>query len=335
MNHLAAQSTKKPKHARTAHARAKAVSGLTLVELLVAVTISAVIAIAAISALTISRQGFTAVDAAAQLRDNARFATDLIEKLGVQAGFRDVFQAASKPGNNEPRDVFGFNNQLSSPSDPFNSSTNRPANQAGLGSDVLILSYQPALTVPQTHQSPGPGPGVIDNSMIDCMGNAAPAGPDGSFTSVLHVDVSNDSEPNLMCSVGPGTSQPILSGVENFQVLYGVDNVTPNAALGAANTRTFVATRYLRADQMTVTGNDVATNANWLRVRALRIGMVLRGPVGSSSERVTQTFYPLGQEGMSSANDIGTAFVAPADGRLRQVVSFTVHLRNVRQDSNQ
>ncbi|MFN5940974.1 MAG: PilW family protein, partial [Polaromonas sp.] len=49
--------------------------GLTLVELLVALAISAVIALAAISALIVSRQGFTTVDAASQLRDNARFAT--------------------------------------------------------------------------------------------------------------------------------------------------------------------------------------------------------------------------------------------------------------------
>ena len=62
-------------------ARPKNQSGLSLVELLVAMAISTVIAIAAVSALIVSRQGFTTVDAASQLRDNARFATDLIQRL--------------------------------------------------------------------------------------------------------------------------------------------------------------------------------------------------------------------------------------------------------------
>ena len=69
--------------------------GLTLIELLVALVISSVIAIAAIAALVVSRQGFTTVDAASQLRDNARFATDMLQRFGVQAGFRDITDATT------------------------------------------------------------------------------------------------------------------------------------------------------------------------------------------------------------------------------------------------
>jgi type IV pilus assembly protein PilW len=70
----------------------------------------------------------------------------------------------------------------------------------------------------------------------------------------------------------------------------------------------------------------------------VRIGMVLRGPPNSAQEKTQQTLYPLGiatsaadgevGTAMSSDNDPGTVFRAPADGRLRQVVNFTVHLRN-------
>jgi type IV pilus assembly protein PilW len=102
---------------------------------------------------------------------------------------------------------------------------------------------------------------------------------------------------------------------------------------------TSVADRYLRADQMTVAANPVGTNANWRRVRSLRIGMILRGPAGSSPESTTQpTLYPLGQapdsnggsagSALSSASDPGTIYSPTADRRLRQVVTFTVHLRN-------
>ena len=84
--------------------------------------------------------------------------------------------------------------------------------------------------------------------------------------------------------------------------------------------------------------NSAATYNNWRRVRSIRIGMVLRGGANSAQERVAQTLYPFGLgkssnsgalgSAMSSANDIGTIYSAPADGRLRQVVTFTVHLRN-------
>ena len=56
--------------------------GLTLVELMVAMAISLLITLAAVAALIVSRQGFTALDASSQLRDNGRFAADLLQRLG-------------------------------------------------------------------------------------------------------------------------------------------------------------------------------------------------------------------------------------------------------------
>ena len=312
--------------------------GLTLVELLVALAISSVVAIAAVSALIVSRQGLTTVDAASQLRDNARFATDLIQRLGVQAGYEDfIYATTNRPANmagvaaNPAPYVTGFNNSIPSPTAPSNSATARTAGTIGYGSDVLILRYQASETFP--------GSNVSDKSMIDCAGNPAaliPTDRDDRMLSVLYVDISQ-GEPSLMCSTGPSTGQPIIQGVENFQVLYGVDNVTPNTAPGSAPTDS-VADRFLRADQMVVTGDPVGTNANWRRVRSLRIGMVMRGPLGSAQDASAQTLYPLGQaanasggsagSAMSSTADPGSIFSPGADSRMRQVVTFTIHLRN-------
>jgi type IV pilus assembly protein PilW len=130
-----------------ARRRAKRQLGLTLVELLVALTISSVIAIAAVSALIVSRQGLTTVDAASQLRDNGRFAVDLIQRLGVQAGYQDlIYSTVPRPANavgvsaNPDPSVFGVNNAKPSPTDPYNTSTVRTAG-VGYGSDILILRY--------------------------------------------------------------------------------------------------------------------------------------------------------------------------------------------------
>lgn len=317
--------------------------GLSMVELLVALVISLLIALAAISALIVARQGFTTVDASSQLRDNGRFTADLIQRLGVQAGFKDVFYAtqvasAKDITDNLAPNIFGFNNALTSSSDPLNSSTARTASDVGYGSDILILRYQAVETYP--------GSGVSDKSMIDCAGNSTtttPSSRNERFASIFHI-ADSQGEPALMCStVAPNgtisSAQPIVQGVENFQVLYGVDGFTTvNTQFSGAQDS--VPDRYLRADQMVVAGvtNSAATYSNWRRVRSLRIGMVLRGPLNSQQQNVSQTFYPFGAakasatdtagSALSSANDVGTVFTPAVDGRIRLVVAFTVHLRN-------
>ena len=97
---------------------------------------------------------------------------------------------------------------------------------------------------------------------------------------------------------------------------------------------------YRRDDPLTV-GSDAtspAGDANGRRVGSLRIGLVLRSQPGSAVDTTTQTLYPLGTtpgsasgatgSAFASTDDAGTVYTAPADRRLRQVVTFTVHLRN-------
>ncbi|MFZ2220785.1 MAG: PilW family protein [Rhodoferax sp.] len=320
-------------------------TGLTMVELLVALVISLLIALAAIAALTVTRQGFNAVDASSQLRDNGRFAADLLQRLGVQSGYKDLqYAARSLPAaavegleTNPDPNVFGFNNALVSASDPTHAATARTGSVVGFGSDVLVLRYQTVETFP--------GSGVADGSMINCAGNGSTTVPINRYSrevSILHVALSL-GEPALMCTtinLATGTiapPQPIIQGVENFQVLYGTDGVTAGAAPTA--TPDSVPDRYLRADQLTVASNPVATNANWRRVRSLRIGMVLRGPANSAIDKTTTTYYPFGLARSSASGtagsamsqstlDPGTVFTPALDGRLRQTVTFTVHLRN-------
>ena len=310
--------------------------GLTLVELMVAMALSLVIALAAIAALTVARRGFTTVDAASQLRDNGRFATDIIQRLGVQAGYEDVRWAFTERKdelatiNPEPF-VFGLNNSTRKSGGTANEGNARtPATSPGYGSDLLVLRYQASETYP--------GSGQSDNSMINCGGDTATTIPENRndhMYSVLHV-AENQGELSLMCSTStkssfasstPDVTQPLVRGVENFQVLYGVD--------GSAATSPTRADRFMRADEINALANP---NATWRRVRSIRIGMVLRGPPGSSQDSNTQTFYPFGPgkasatgalgSALSSASDPGTIFTPTPDGRLRQALTFTIHLRN-------
>jgi type IV pilus assembly protein PilW len=88
--------------------------------------------------------------------------------------------------------------------------------------------------------------------------------------------------------------QPLVPGVENMQVLYGV---------GANG----VATQYLPASAV----------ANWAFVDTVRIAFLLEGQPGSAGLSRPTTFSLL-----------GTTVTVPADSRLRHVFEITVNLRN-------
>ncbi len=102
------------------------------------------------------------------------------------------------------------------------------------------------------------------------------------------------------------TPQPLIEGVENMQVLYGIDkNPTDGTADGSVD-------RYL-------TANNVPTT-DWANVIAVRIDLVLRS-TGEGGKYLTST-----PTTTTTACD-GTAVT---DQRLRRCYSFTVNLRNPR-----
>ena len=322
--------------------------GMTLVELLVALALGLLVALAATVALTVARRGFTTVDAASQLRDGARFSVDVINRVLVQAGFEDLTYAVSTRKSEDgvsadpPPSIFGFNNALASATDPVGTPVAGGIN----GSDVLVVRYQAGETYP--------GSGTTDGTMIDCQGktvplNAVPLNRDDRMASVFHVALSN-GEPSLMCTTVIGgtasAAQPVIQGVEDFQVLYGVDGVVANTAPAATMAKPVKADRYLRADQLLVPGNAAGTNANWRRVRSVRIGLLLRAAPFTAQDGNAALFYPFGVapssaggKGLSMSNasaDPGSVFdtTGQTDRRLRQTVSFTVYLRNTQDLSN-
>jgi type IV pilus assembly protein PilW len=319
-------------------------AGLTLVELMVALALGLLVAAACVAALIIARQGFTSVDSSAQLRENSRFAANLIERIGIQAGFENrvggnntdwkLFCATSAcgvAGDMNPG-IRGYDNAyiLNATALPGglahgDRTTKCAATDTSCtnGSDVLMVRYWGDGRV---------GGATGDGSMINCAGMAEQEGAVPAY-SVFHVVRSASGEPVLSCSYrNPATSAwetvPLVEGVESMQLLYGVDNVTANAAPPPEDTGTdSVADLYLRASQLEVAGNAAATADNWRRVRTVRVGLLVRGGAGSAVERASRTYNVLG-DAFVNASDIGSALAVAADGRLRQNVVFTVHMRN-------
>lgn len=325
--------------------------GVTLIELLVSLGLGLLVVVIAASALLLGRQGYDAVDNITQLRDRERFAADLISRVVVQAGYQDLAnnmiatRAVSKLLGADPEpDIFGWNNAVyKQPGDLVLSEItnivngNRPGactvndTSCKNGSDILVVRFQGVSTTL--------GGITADSTMINCSGGVEPAPSSVGASlndrsmSIFHVSRKADGEPTLYCAhfnqtTGLwGASFPLVDGVEGLQVLYGTDGVTAGTAPGAAAVQDTVAERWLRADQLTVPGNAVATRENWRRVRGVRIGLLLRGPVGSGSVAGAATFNPLGEQ-YASAADVGSSLTVAADRRLRTTLTFTVHLRN-------
>lgn len=328
--------------------------GLTLVELMVALVVGLMVILAALSVFTTTGRSAGTVDAAGQLRDDARFAAEIIQRLAVQTGFEDIgfvtrtyqgtpqtYKAAN--GQVDPKGMMapisGFSGKKPAEGDgavAYDSSTkqltvNEGAN-APNGSDTLVLRYQAV--------NKGDSLSDADGSMLVCSGDALGRG-DAHDTeirteravSIFYVDIDDQTgEPTLYCRYttkesgdlsSPATA--LVKGVESFKVLYGVDNITPGAAADATDATAhakLIPTRYLTAAQMNA-GDTASTQTNWRRVRTLRIGLVLRAgdkPIQSGQEKVAQTIHPLG-EGFGSSYSVN-------DARLRQPYIFTINVRN-------
>ncbi len=328
--------------------------GVTLIELLVALGLGLLVTVIATTALLLGQQGYRSVDATTQLRDRERFSNDLIARVVLQAGYQDLgatnvsLRSTAKlldldgdgvPDDPEP-DVYGWNNAVyDTPANLVLSEGTKITNGGRLascgtvtdtscrnGSDVLVVRYQGVNSSPTSV--------TTDNTMINCAGRGEAGLTGGNLNdravSMFHVTRQPNGEPSLSCSYyigGNWLSVPMIEGVESFQVLFGTDGVAPNLIPGVGAVQDTVPERWLRADELTVAGNFPATRENWRRVRAVRVGMVMRGPVGSAQQVAATTFQPLGSLYVAAA-DTGSALSVVADGRLRLQTVFTVHLRN-------
>lgn len=290
--------------------------GLTLAELMVAMVIGMMIVMATYASLTVARQGFGTVNATSELRDNARFAIAIIQQMATQAGYKNDYNATYMQSSS---DATGFNLGGASETVQFvhghNSAIITGKNIVTTGN--TIVNSSDILTLRNMTGQLTEANNWTDRTMVDCTGTRRDTS--SMIESHFYVAMRN-GEPTLMCGYLSKDqkllSEPLLDGVETFQVLYGVNT----AAATAADTNTFNDTasfRFLRADEIT-------NEAMWRQVRSLRIGMVLRSAPGSGGEKTAQDYWPLGK----AIGDDNNKFTSEADDRMRQVVTFTVQLRN-------
>ena len=230
--------------------------GMTLVELMVALTIGLGIVLMAGRLLVLANGAYAAQIESAGVEDGGRFAIDLIGRAVRLAGATDPDTVADAAADSAPARLAGLDARTLSRAaagidDPLPAAVN--------GSDVLAVRF--------------PG----DDSAVDCAGFSVAAGGEG--WSIFYVARNGEGEAELRCKyrgAAHWSSDALVSGVDGFQVLYGVDTDDPPDG---------VANRYVNATAIDALDAGFAglppaefnRRTHWKRVVGIRVGLLLHG----------------------------------------------------------
>lgn len=296
--------------------------GVTLVELMIGMTVGLIV-LAFVSQIYLSgRQSYRTQTGFGSLQENGRFALYFLQRDLRMAGFPRTLG----PGNAPPV-LDGFVIDTSPEEVGMTRILGEPAtcNDCKNGSDQIVIRYNsfgdlaavPA-GIPETME------GVFNEnndddgaSRRDCLGQEVLLTGQWSTVEIAYfVDMytppgEENEVPTLYChgNGGAGSNpQPIIPGVESFQVLYGQDTDGD----GYANI-------YLNA-------SEIVGDAQWRSVASVRIGLLINSqePIFESPD--TEWYTVLDADPVQAQDISSTAL----DERrfARRVFTTTIQLRN-------
>ena len=288
-------------------------AGLSLVELMIAITIGMVLAIVAANAYMSASTAQSAQTDITRIQESARFTFDLFAREARLAGYR----------NNAVAGAQWLTFDTSAASTSYISGTNDAAT-VDLGGGVIptVLNTSDTVTFRYYgHDNPDTvtPPGTADGSVVDCQGNSVRR--DDMLTETLYVaaDATNNNEPTLFCGsvLVPFTGAttrvqvPLIPGVESLQLLYGEDTDGDG-----------VINRYVPIQSVSDLG----------AIKAIWVSVVIRAPGSSAPAAQSLVFNHFGVTYAPGATapggDAGSVFTGPNDARPRRVLSTVVALRN-------
>jgi type IV pilus assembly protein PilW len=305
--------------------RARRQAGLSLVELLVALALGLLVTLAAAALLVSAQAGYAAQNALAQADDGGRFALEAIERALRQGAWVDLDRERAPPSAAaRAARIKGLDDHLLAGSGAGIAN----ARQGGVnGSDVLALRFDGA----------GAGPDG-DGSVLSCSGFAL--GEDQEGWSIFYVAAGVAGDAELRCSyLGQKgwRSDALVSGVDSFQVLYGLDTDQPGDGLpkrylGAAAIEALDAALALDGATPAERERELRRKTHWKRIASVRVALLLHGGPGAAGARAPLV-HDLFGPGYAAASDRGTrideASLPPAlRWRERRLFATTVAIRN-------
>jgi len=278
--------------------------GLAVAEVLIAMTLSLLVALAAASLLHASNGDFLHNGANTRIDDNGRFALSIIGQSLRQAGYPGEPGTAAVvplPLAVEGRDGAGV---------AANADGLGHAQSSVNGSDALAIRYAPAAIA----GAEGGG------AMLNCAG--FPADPGEWAWSIFYVARASDGIAELRCKYkgenGWG-SDAVVRGVDAFHVLYGIDTDDPRDNIP----NLYLAASGIEALDATLPVSERAIRTHWRRVTSVRFALLLHGERGSRSDGALSSYDLLPGVRLDEARLPG-----PMQNRARRLFTATVALRN-------
>lgn len=279
-------------------------TGVTLVELLIAMGLSVFLMAAVVQSFLGSRQSADVVQAQARMQENARFAYYFMAKSIRMAGYPSTL---IEP-NNEP-DVTLIRSEWRTQTMPAQATYASFAPEAVIwgenGTSSVVANAKSNSDVVHVRLQ-----GMDDGSVSDCQGRQIAADDWAQLTFYI------DTDENFRCRSddGGGTAGSIqneilVEGIEELQAVYGL-----NGGVAVANWKDFddpaQVVRYANAD-------EIAADA-WVFVSALKLALV------SASETA-----PLSASGPARVYQL-LDFTSSGytDGKARQQFAQTIRVRN-------
>lgn len=264
-------------------------TGLSIVELLVALALGMLLLTGVMQVFLSTRQTIGTTEAMARVQENGRFALEFISQSARVAGYQEPYLITAKPG------IVGSTGNSSCGSLCSKDST-------ATTSERVTFILQP----PQLKDDP-----TATANRRDCAGNGVAEGVIIANSYYIAPADSNNPNPSLACVTfntatpnDPSAPVRLVDGIETMQVLYGI---------GSSSDPTSVS-RYVSAARVS------SLNA-WGRVTAIRIGLIANSlkPIGGN-EPLPSRFAVL-DESYSPA--------IANDRLARQVFSTTIRFHNI------
>jgi type IV pilus assembly protein PilW len=265
-------------------------AGLTLPEMMVALTIGLAVVLAAGRLLGLASSAYTAQTESAAMDDAGRYALELLGRTVRQAAHADLLQLdLSAPVDVLPARLAGLDARSLGSTTP---GIDVPLAAVANGSDVLAVRF------------PGAGAGPDgDGSVVNCAGFTVAAGEEG--WSIFYVAKNGSGEAELRCKylgASSWSADAVVTGVDSFQVLYGLDTDTP---------RDGVANSYVNADAIRTLDTPLAgltpqernRQTHWKRVVSVRIGLLLHGARPTRTDAAKEEFKLFGAAHAAAAAD--------------------------------
>ncbi len=310
--------------------------GMSLIELLVALTLGALLMLAASTMLLAASGSYGDQSASARLDDNGRYALDSIARAVRQTAYVNwdssaapVAHAAYDSANIAGLDAhsLGKNSEGISGALP----------DALHGSDVLALRYYGA----------GKEAGG-DGSVLNCAGFGVGAAQTEAQRgwSIFYVAQGADGEGELRCKYRGANgwgADAVIRGVDGFQVLYGLDTDTlhdgvANQYVNASALDAYDAALVLAGADAAARQRDFHRRTHWKRVVSVRVALLLHGEAGQLDKmaELGPAQFDLFGKAYAEAHGAGDTGVrvaraslpAATRARLRQLVQASIMLRN-------